>query len=90
MTIKEKVKKSDQSKEMENENFLIVHNDNHNTFEHVIQCLIIICSHSPEQAEQCTYNIHFKGKCDVKKGDLKTLKVMAHKLELNGLTVSIE
>jgi ATP-dependent Clp protease adaptor protein ClpS len=28
----------------------------------------------PVQAEQCTYLVHYKGKCDVKKGAYELLK----------------
>ncbi len=55
---------------------LVVFNDDFNTFEHVIATLIKICRHDPQQAEQCTYIIHFKGKCTVKKGTYKELKPM--------------
>ena len=47
---------------------LTVFNDDVNTFEHVIETLMRVCKHSPEQAEQCTWIIHYKGKCSVKRG----------------------
>ena len=55
---------------------LIVFNDDVNTFEHVIETLIKVCKHTPEQAEQCTLLIHYKGKCAVKKGSYEELKPM--------------
>lgn len=55
---------------------LVVFNDDFNTFEHVIQTLIRICKHTPEQAEQCTWLIHYKGKCAVKSGVLEELRPM--------------
>jgi ATP-dependent Clp protease adaptor protein ClpS len=55
---------------------LVVFNDDVNTFEHVIRTLIRVCSHSPEQAEQCTMLIHYKGKCAVKTGLFEELKPM--------------
>jgi ATP-dependent Clp protease adaptor protein ClpS len=55
---------------------LVVFNDDFNTFEHVIDTLMRVCKHSPEQAEQCTLLIHFKGKCAVKSGTLDFLKPM--------------
>lgn len=69
---------------------LIVWNDDFNTFDHVIDCLIKYCGHSSEQAEQCTISIHYKGKCDVKKGDEKTLFPIWNKLTENNLTATIE
>lgn len=53
---------------------LTVFNDDVNTFEHVIQTLIRVCKHSPEQAEQCTLIIHYKGKCRVKQGPMESLR----------------
>ncbi|RQP12136.1 MAG: ATP-dependent Clp protease adaptor ClpS [Chryseobacterium sp.] len=71
------------------ENRLVVHNDDFNTFDFVIESLISICDHTPEQAEQCTLLIHFKGKCTVKSGSLDKLKPMHHKLLSRGLTSEI-
>ena len=53
---------------------LVVFNDDVNTFEHVIATLIKVCKHTPEQAEQCTLLIHYKGKCAVKKGSFEELR----------------
>jgi len=69
---------------------LIVHNDEVNTFEWVIECLVDICSHSPQQAEQCAMIIHNKGKSIVKSGDFDDLRVMKHGLTDRGLSVTIE
>lgn len=55
---------------------LVVFNDDVNTFDHVINTLIKVCKHTPEQAEQCTMLIHFKGKCTVKNGSFEFLKPM--------------
>ncbi len=55
---------------------LVVFNDDVNTFDHVIETLIKVCKHSPEQAEQCTLLIHFKGKCAVKTGSFDELRPM--------------
>ena len=55
---------------------LVVYNDDFNTFDHVIHTLIRVCKHSPEQAEQCTFIIHYKGKCTVKSGTVSTLSPM--------------
>jgi len=57
-------------------NDLVVFNDDFNTFEHVIATLIRVCRHTPEQAEQCTWLIHHKGKCTVKTGAMDELKPM--------------
>ena len=53
---------------------LIVFNDDVNTFDHVIATLIRVCQHTPEQAEQCTFLIHYKGKCAVKSGSFDFLR----------------
>ena len=55
---------------------LVVFNDDVNTFEHVIETLIRVCKHTPEQAEQCTLLIHFKGKCAVRSGSYDELNPM--------------
>jgi len=55
---------------------LIVFNDDYNTFEHVINTLVKVCKHTLQQAEQCTWLIHYRGKCIVKTGNLNKLKPM--------------
>ena len=55
---------------------LVVFNDEHNTFEHVIDTLIKVCKHTFMQAEQCTLLIHHKGKCKVKSGEYEQLSTM--------------
>ena len=55
---------------------LVVFNDDINTFDHVTTTLVRVCRHSQEQAEQCTWIIHYKGKCTVKTGSLDDLSPM--------------
>jgi ATP-dependent Clp protease adaptor protein ClpS len=69
---------------------LIVWNDEVNTFEWVIETLIKICHHSPEQAEQCAMFIHTKGKYAVKTGDYETLKPMCDAITERGIGATIE
>lgn len=69
---------------------LILYNDDFNTFEHVIKCLIKYCGHTEIQAEQCAYLVHYTGKCVVKNGSFKKLKPIHEALLENGLTAKIE
>jgi|APDOM4702015159_1054818.scaffolds.fasta_scaffold03525_2 ATP-dependent Clp protease adaptor protein ClpS len=69
---------------------LILHNDDKNLFEHVMESLIDVCGHTSEQAEQCTLIAHFKGKCDVKHGDYTSLEAMHDALSLRGIITTIE
>ena len=61
---------------VDNLNDLVVFNDDFNTFDHVINTLVKVCKHSTEQAEQCAWIIHYKGKCQVKTGTMTDLKPM--------------
>lgn len=69
---------------------LIVYNDDVNTFDWVIQCLIEVCSHTMEQSEQLSLLIHFKGKATVKTDVLSVLKPMKDSLVERGLSAVIE
>jgi len=69
---------------------IVLHNDDYNTFDHVIESLIEVCKHEAEQAEQCAWITHFVGKCEVKKGSEELLKSMYRKLKVRGLTVTLE
>lgn len=69
---------------------LVVWNDEVNTFDWVIKTLMEICKHEPEQAEQCTLIIHFKGKCIVKEGDYEEMKAMCDGITDRGIGATIE
>lgn len=69
---------------------LILHNDDFNTFDWVITCLMKVCGHEYEQANQCAHIVHFKGKCDVKYGDIETISEMKDKLKNAGLSATME
>jgi len=69
---------------------LILYNDDVNTFDYVIECLIEICEHDLLQAEQCTYIVHYTGKCAVKSGSYTKLNPMREALCERGLSAVIE
>jgi len=71
-------------------NFLVLHNDDIHSFDYVINSLVEICEHSFVQAEQCTIIAHFKGKCEVKKGDRKNIETLQTALAKKGLITTIE
>lgn len=68
---------------------LVVYNDDYNTFEHVIETLIKVCKHNAEQAEQCTFIIHYKGKCTVKSGPVNLLSPMKEAILDRGIDARI-
>ena len=69
---------------------LMLSNDDIHTFDYVIDSLTKVCGHGREQAEQCAFLIHLKGKCDVKRGSLKELSQMLTSLCKLKLTATIE
>lgn len=72
------------------ESNLIIWNDDYNTFEWVIICLITLLGHEAMQAEQCAMIIHNTGKCSVKRGSYEELSKYKDALVLRGLNVTIE
>ena len=69
---------------------LIVYNDDVNTFDWVIECLVDILGHGSEQAEQLAMLIHFKGKACVKSGPFEELQPLKDGLCDRGLSAVIE
>ena len=69
---------------------IVLYNDDVNTFDHVIECLIRYCKHSLNQAEQCATIVHYNGKCSVKNGSYDELKPICEALLENGLSAKIE
>ena len=90
MSTKEKVREKVNIKELMGlNNEIIVYNDDVNTFDHVIETLIRVCDHTPEQAEQCSLIIHYNGKCTVKTGHFDELKPQCTQLLEAGLSAEI-
>lgn len=70
-------------------NEIVLFNDDVNTFDYVIDTLIYACDHTPEQAEQCSILVHYKGKCTVKTGEYDELKPRCTMLLEAGLSAEI-
>jgi ATP-dependent Clp protease adaptor protein ClpS len=70
-------------------NEIVLYNDDVNTFDHVIDTLIYACEHTPEQAEQCSIIVHYKGKCTVKTGIYDELEPRCSMLLDAGLSAEI-
>ena len=69
---------------------LVIWNDDVNTFEWVIESLVEVCRHSYEQAEQCAYLIHFRGKYAVKHGTYEELRPMCDAILERGINATVE
>ena len=68
---------------------LVLFNDDVNTFDWVIECLIEICDHDAIQAEQIAFIVHYKGKCTIKSGEWETLVPIHNELSNRDLSVEI-
>jgi ATP-dependent Clp protease adaptor protein ClpS len=75
---------------LDQQDFIVLYNDEVNTFDHVIECLIKYCDQTPEQAEQCSMLVHYKGQCKVKHGSNIQLKPICEALCEQDLSASIE
>ncbi len=71
------------------ENSIIVYNDDINTFDHVIESFVQVLDHSFEQAEQCAWIIHTKGKCKVKQGEYDLLVPLCSAILDRGISAEI-
>ena len=90
MSTKERLEESLLVDEKEQDlNEIVLFNDDVNTFDHVIQTLIDVCEHTPEQAEQCSLIVHYNGKCTVKTGEITDLKPRCTRLLQAGLSPEI-
>ncbi len=90
MGIKEKIQEEiDVADKAVNKHYIVLYNDDINTFDHVIDMLVDVCDHTPEQAEQCSLIVHYKGKCTVKTGSYDDLKQRCSKLLQADLSAEI-
>lgn len=90
MSTKEKIQEKVDLQEKKVDQYeIVLHNDDVNTFDFVIDALIDICEHTLIQAEQCTILVHYKGKASVKSGAYNDLKSPCSKLLELGLSAEI-
>ncbi|RMA57828.1 ATP-dependent Clp protease adaptor ClpS [Ulvibacter antarcticus] len=90
MSTREKIQEEGSVAELESShNEIVLYNDEVNTFDHVINVLIYACEHTPEQAEQCSIIVHYKGKCTVKTGSYDELKPRCSMLLDAGLSAEL-
>jgi ATP-dependent Clp protease adaptor protein ClpS len=66
--------------EITDETKVILLNDDVNTFDWVIECLVEVCEHDYIQAEQCAMLVHYKGKATVKTGEKEKMKAICQAL----------
>jgi ATP-dependent Clp protease adaptor protein ClpS len=70
--------------------YLIVHNDDVNSFDWVIESFMDILDYPADQSEQLAVLIHYKGKATVKTAAFSELKPKQEGLVDRGLTATIE
>lgn len=69
---------------------LILWNDDTNTFDHVIHCLVKYLDYTDKQAERIAWTVHNDGKCTILEGSFTEVEVYRKILQQEGLTVSVE
>ena len=69
---------------------LILWNDDHNTFEHVIHCMMKYLDYTEGQAEKIAWKVHNDGKCPVLEGSFTEMEVYRKILQQEGLTVTVD
>jgi len=69
---------------------LILWNDDFNTFDHVIHCMIKYLDYTEPQAEKIAWKVHNEGKCAILEGSYTEVEVYRKILQQEGLTVSVD
>jgi len=69
---------------------LTLHNDDENSFDHVIDVLCEVCEHDAIQAEQCAMLTHYTGSCEILTGEVGDLQRLREQLQKESLSVTID
>ena len=69
---------------------LILWNDDTNTFDHVIHCLMHYLDYSEKQAEKIAWTVHNEGKCAILEGSFTEMEVYRKIFKQEGLSVTVE
>ena len=67
-----------------------LHNDDILSFQYVMACLIKLCDHTPNQAEQCALIAHNKGQVDIASGSFDDMYKIKETLEYVDIKTSLE
>jgi ATP-dependent Clp protease adaptor protein ClpS len=68
---------------------VVLKNDDRNTFDHVINCLMEICNHNYYQAGQCAHLVHHVGKCTIYEAPTEEAKEVYEMLRAEGLNIEL-
>lgn len=71
-------------------NRLILWNDDLNTFDHVIHCMMKYLDYTESQAEKIAWEVHNKGKCSILEGSYTEMEIYRKILQQEGLTVTVD
>ena len=69
---------------------LILWNDEVNSFDHVIHCLMKYLDYSESQAEKIAWAVHNDGKCAVLEGSYTEMEIYRKILKQEGLKVTVD
>jgi ATP-dependent Clp protease adaptor protein ClpS len=69
---------------------LILWNDDVNTFDHVIFCMMKYLDYTENQSEKIAWKVHNDGKCAILEGSFTEVEVYRKILQQEGLTVIVE
>jgi len=68
---------------------LVLKNDDKNSFQHVITCLMEICNHNYYQAGQCANIVHNNGQCCVYVGWKDEVEEVYELMQAEGLKLEL-
>mgnify|MGYP001068196058 CR=1 FL=1 len=83
-------KKGSDQGQSEKRSVLVLHNDDINTFDYVMEALEEVCSHTTIQAEQCAMITHYNGRCEILNDEFNKLRPVRQQLTDRGLKATIE
>lgn len=69
---------------------LILWNDEINTFDHVINCLMKYLDYNEPQSEAIAWTVHNEGKCTILEGSFTEVEIYRKILKQEGLSVSVD
>ena len=69
---------------------LILWNDDVNSFDHVIYCMMKYLDYSEAQSEKIAWKVHNEGKCAVLEGSFNEMEIYRKILQQEGLSVTVD
>lgn len=69
---------------------VVLHNDDYNSFQYVVECLRVVCDIPESRGLQIATTVHINGECVIANGDKTDMVKISNQLNIRRLNSKVE